>query len=171
MSLVVRTAEPGDRRAVELLLAALMREHQARFPDAYPQVQPEVAAALYAASYAARLPNDSRLVAVLAVDRAPVGCLVGEVTTRAVGQPATVGFVEWFYVQPESRGLGIGRAIVQVALAMVRPLGVTHIEVQSVPSDRQWQRRGWTETARRYVAPFDHVARWVEFEEHNHAGG
>src|SRR5262245_6593903 len=167
MSLVIRPAGPGDRHGLELLLAALMREHQRNFPGAYPVFQPDGAAALYATSYAARLGNDSRLVAVLAVDRAPVGCLVGEVTTRAVGRPATVGFVEWFYVEPESRGLGIGRAIIRAALAWVRPFGVTHIEVQSVPGDRQWQRRGWTETARRYVAPFDHVARWVELEEQN----
>jgi len=170
VSLVLRTAEPGDRHALELLLAALMREHQARYPDAYPRFQPEVAAAFYATAYAARLSHDPNLVAVLAVDRAPVGVLVGEVTVRPVGQPATVGFVEWFYVTPESRGLGIGPALIRVALALVRPRGVTHIEVASVPGDRQWQRRGWRETSRRYMAPVADVAAAVRLEEHHVAG-
>ena len=168
MSLVIRTAEPGDRRNLELLLAALMREHQARFPGAYPQFQPEEAAAQIAALYAPRLEDDPSLVAVLAVDRAPVGFLVGEVCARPVGRPATVGFVEWFYVEPSARGQGIGRAIIRAALALVRPLGVTHIEVSSVPGDRQWQRRGWQETARRYVAPVEHVDAWVGPEEVAH---
>jgi len=90
---------------------------------------------------------------------------VGEVVARPVGQPATVGFVEWFYVTPENRGQGIGRAIIRVALARVQPLGVTHIEVASVPGDRQWARRGWRETARRYMAPVAQVTAWVSLED------
>jgi hypothetical protein len=34
-----------------------------------------------------------------------------------------------------------------------------------VPGDKQWQRRGWRETARHYAAPFAQVAAWVGFEE------
>ncbi len=146
-------ARPGDQRAGEP--AAPVRRG-----DVEPMGSPKHA----------RLADDPGLVAVLAVDRAPVGCLVGEVTTRAVGQPATVGFVEWLYVEPESRGLGIGRAIIRAAVAQVRPLGVTHIEVASVPGDLQWQRRGWRETTRRYVAPVGDVVAWVGPED-NHAGG
>jgi GNAT superfamily N-acetyltransferase len=165
MSLVIRTAEPGDRRHLELLLAALMREHQRTYPDAYPNLPPEEAAALYAAAYVERLPEDPSLVAVLAVDRAPVGCLVGEVSARIVGRPATVGFIEWFYVEPESRGLGIGRALMRAGLSIARAHGVTHLECRSVPGDKQWQRRGWQETARHYAAPFAQVAAWVGLEE------
>jgi GNAT superfamily N-acetyltransferase len=165
VSLVVRTAEPDDRRALELLLAALMREHQRTYPGAYPTLPPEEAATLYAASYVPRLMQDPGLVAVLAVDRAPVGLLVGEVSARVVGQPAMVCFVEWFYVEPDSRGLGIGRALVRAGLTILRAHGVTHLECRSVPGDKQWQRRGWQETARDYVAPFAHVARWVDLEE------
>jgi len=170
MSLVIRLAEPGDRTALELLLAALMREHQAAYPGAYPAVHPELAAADYAARYAPRLSHDSRLVAVLAVDRAPVGVLVGEVVVRPVGQPATVCFVEWFYVEPDARGQGIGRALVRAGLTALAAHGVSHIECASVPGDKQWQRRGWRETGRRYVAPFGDVAAWVGLEEH-HADG
>ena len=165
MSLVIRTAEPGDRRNLELLLAALIREHQRTYPDAYPNLPPEEAAALYVTSYVPRLTQDPGLVAVLAVDRAPVGCLVGEVSVRVVGRPATVGFIEWFYVEPESRGLGIGRALMRAGLSIARAHGVTHLECRSVPGDKQWQRRGWQETARHYAAPFAHVAAWVGFEE------
>jgi len=171
VSLLIRTAEPSDRRNLEHLLAALIREHQATFPAAYPQFPyPEEAAASIAAGYAERLTQDPSLVAVLAVDRAPVGVLVGEVCARPVGRPATVCFVEWFYVEPPARGQGIGRALVQTGLAILRAHGVTHVECQSVPGDRQWQRRGWQETARRYMAPFGDVARWCGLEEHDHAG-
>jgi len=165
MSLLIRLAEPGDEQYLARLLAALLREHQAAFPQAYPVFPPEDAAAYLAARYAPRCGTDPSLVAVLAVDRAPVGLLVGEVVARPVGQPATVGFVEWFYVTPENRGQGIGRAIIRVALARVQPLGVTHIEVASVPGDRQWARRGWRETARRYMAPVPQVTAWVGLED------
>jgi len=170
VSLVIRTAEPSDRHNLELLLAALMREHQRTFPAAYP-VFPHVeeAAAYVAAGYAERLAHDSSLVAVLAADRAPVGLLVGEVCARPVGRPATVCFVEWFYVEPPARGQGIGRELVRAGLTILRTHGVTHVECQSVPGDRQWQRRGWQETARRYVAPFGDVATWCGLEEHDHA--
>jgi len=171
VSLVIRTAEPSDRHTLELLLARLIREHQQRYPAAYPALHPDEAATVFAATYAARLAEDPRLVAVLAVDRAPVGCLVGEVCARVVGQPATVGFVEWFYVEPEARGQGIGRAIIRLALALVAPLGVTHIEVASVPGDLQWARRGWRETRRSYVASVEHVTAWVGVEEQENGAG
>ena len=168
MSLVIRSAEPGDRHILELLLAALMREHQAAFPAAYPRFRPDEAAAHFAAGYAPRLGTDPSMVAVLAGDRAPVGLLVGEVVARVVGRPATVGFVEWFYVTPDARGQGIGRRIIRAALALVWPLGVTHIEVAAAPGDTQWHRRGWRETARRYVAPVEHVDAWVGLEDTAH---
>jgi GNAT superfamily N-acetyltransferase len=165
MSHLVRTAEPGDRPALEGLLAALMREHQGTFPAAYPHFAPVEDAANLLTLYAPRLAQDPSLVAVLAVDRAPVGLLVGEVVARPVGRPATVGFVEWFYVVPEARGQGIGRDLVRAALALVRPYGVTHIEIASVPGDRQWHRRGWRETSRHYVAPVEQVTAWAALEE------
>ena len=171
MSLVIRTAEPGDQRMLELLLAALMREHQAAYPDAYPMLPPEAAAALYATAYAPRLTQDPSLVAVLAVDRAPVGLLIGEVTARVVGRPATVCFVEWFYVAPESRGLGVGRALVRAGMTVLRAHGVTHVELASAPGDKQRHRRGWKETARRYVAPMEHIDAWVGLEEHPNGTG
>jgi GNAT superfamily N-acetyltransferase len=166
---MIRTAEPGDRQALETLLAALMREHQAGFPAAYPRFHPLEAAAYLAAGYAARLSQDPSLVVVLAVDRAPVGLLVGEVRARAVGRPATVCFVEWFYVEPPDRGQGIGRELVRAGVRILHAYGVTHIEIASVPGDRQWQRRGWRETARHYVAPVEHVTAWVGLEEDPHA--
>jgi len=164
-----RAASPVDAHALEGLLARLMREQQDRYPGAYPAFTPDAAAAYIAAGYAPRLGTDPHLVAVLAVDRAPVGCLVGEVVTRAVGRPATVCFVEWFYVEPAARGQGIGRALVRAGLRALAELGVTHVECQSAPGDRQWERRGWHETARRYVAPFADVARWVDLEELDNA--
>jgi GNAT superfamily N-acetyltransferase len=105
---------------------------------------------------------------VLAVDRAPVGCLVGEVVGRAVGRPATVCHVDWFFVEPDARGQGIGRLLVRAGLGVLRMHGVSHVECLSVPGDKQWERRGWRETARHYAAPFEDVAKWVELEEPPH---
>jgi GNAT superfamily N-acetyltransferase len=86
---------------------------------------------------------------------------------RVVGRPATVCFVEWFYVEPAARGQGIGRALVRAGLGVLALHGVTHIEIASVPGDKQWARRGWGETSRRYAAPVEHVNAWVGLEEHH----
>jgi GNAT superfamily N-acetyltransferase len=156
---LIRPATPGDASALEMLCAGLFREHEARHPDAYPPDDPLRAAAHYAGVYRHRLAGDPSCLVWLAVDRAPVGFLAAEVWTRAVGQPTTVCFVEWWYVLPEARGQGIGRALEARLGAELQARGVTHVELQSVPSDRQWQRRGWRVASVRYVRPVAEVLR------------
>jgi GNAT superfamily N-acetyltransferase len=158
MSLSIRAATPLDRRALEGLCAMLLREHQQRFPSCYPALPPDRAAAHYAAEWQRRLESDPTCLVWLAADRAPVGFLAGEVWTRPVGQPTAVWFGEWMYVVPECRGEGIGLALFRALIAACRARGLTHVECLSTAGDRQWQRRGWTETACRYTRPVEALA-------------
>jgi GNAT superfamily N-acetyltransferase len=162
MSLVVRVATPLDRRALETLCAMLLREHQHRFPHAYPVLPPDAAAAVYATEWQRRLDTDPTSLVWLAADRAPVGFLAAEVWTRPVGQPTAVLYAEWFYVVPDCRGQGIGVALQRLLIDACRQRGLTHVECQTVAGDRQWQRRGWTEVASRYMRPVDALAADVE---------
>jgi GNAT superfamily N-acetyltransferase len=162
MSLVVRAATALDRRALEGLCAALLREHQQRHPHTYPALPPDAAAALYAAEWQRRLESDPTCLVWLAADRAPVGFLAAEVWTRPVGQPTAVLYGEWMYVVPEWRGQGVGLALFRLLVAACRARGLTHVECQTVAGDRQWERRGWTEVARRYMRPVDALATDVE---------
>jgi GNAT superfamily N-acetyltransferase len=169
MSLLIRAAGPLDRNALEGLCAALLREHQHRFADVYPMLPPDTAAAAYAAEWGRRLDSDPTCLVWLAVDRAPVGFLAAEVWTRPVGQPTAVLFGEWMYVHPDCRGQGIGLALFRHLVAACRARGLTHVECQTVAGDRQWQRRGWTEVARRFMRPVEALAADVERRAHEFA--
>jgi GNAT superfamily N-acetyltransferase len=162
MSLTIRAAGPMDRHALEGLCAALLREHQQRFAEVYPTLPPDAAAALYAAEWARRLEGDPTCLVWLAVDRAPVGFLAVELWTRPIGQPTAVCFGEWLYVAPEARGQGISLALIRKLVSECTARGITHVECQTVAGDRQWQRRGWTEVARRYMRPVDALGADVE---------
>jgi GNAT superfamily N-acetyltransferase len=162
MSLIIRAATALDHRALERLCAALLREHQQRYPECYPALPPDTAAARYAAEWQRRLDSDPTCLVWLADDRAPVGFLAGEVWTRPVGQPTAVLYAEWMYVVPECRHQGIGLALIRHLVAACRTRGLTHVECQTVAGDRQWQRRGWTETQRRYMRSVEALAADVE---------
>jgi GNAT superfamily N-acetyltransferase len=162
MTLIIRAAGPTDRAALEGLCAELLREHQQRFPDLYPTQPPDAAAAVYAAEWARRLDADPTCLVWLAIDRAPVGFLAVELWTRPIGQPTAYCFGEWFYVSPDARGQGISLALVRQLVAACTARGITHVELQTVAGDRQWQRRGWTETARRYMRPVEELTSDIE---------
>ena len=158
----MRAATPLDRHALERLCAMLLREHQHRYPQTYPALPPDAAAAVYAAEWQRRLESDPTCLVWLAADRAPVGFLAAEVWTRSVGQPTAYLYAEWFFVVPECRGQGIGVALQRLLIDACRARGLTHVECQTVGGDRQWQRRGWTEVASRYMRPVDALAADVE---------
>jgi GNAT superfamily N-acetyltransferase len=166
MSLTIRAAGPMDRHALEGLCADLLREHQQRFPDVYPTLPPDAAAAMYAAEWARRLDGDPTCLVWLAMDRAPVGFLAVDVWTRPIGQPTAVAFGEWFYVAPAHRGQGISLALVRQLVSTCTARGITHVECLTVSGDRQWQRRGWTEVARRYMRSVEDLGGDIERAAH-----
>jgi GNAT superfamily N-acetyltransferase len=88
--------------------------------------------------------------------------LAVELGSRPIGQPTAYCFGEWLYVAPEARGQGISLALFRQLVRACTARGITHVECQTVAGDRQWQRRGWTETARRYMRPVDQLAGDVE---------
>lgn len=45
-------------------------------------------------------------------------------------------FIDLVYVRPEARGVGIGSAMVEVALDILRERGVTRINAATLPGDR-----------------------------------
>jgi GNAT superfamily N-acetyltransferase len=170
MSVTVRPAAFIDRHPLERLCAALLEEHQARFPDAYPWLPPGRAAALYAEEWTQRLGrSDPACMIWLAADHVqPVGFIVAEATTRSVGQPRQVAFAEWWYVAPDLRGRGVGRALEHALVDDCRRLGLSHVECQSVPSDVQWARRGWQKTVVRYCRSVEAFAGDLAIAERGH---
>jgi GNAT superfamily N-acetyltransferase len=66
------------------------------------------------------------------------------------------------YVRPECRGQGIGLLLIRHLITACRARGLTHVECQTVAGDRQWARRGWTQTAARYMRPVDALAADVD---------
>ena len=158
--MVVRAATPGDVPVLRAMLRALITEHETRYPDAYPRLPPEEAATHYAAEWGRRIGNDSTCGAWLATDRDTRGFLAGEVWSRAVGEPPVSFFVEWVYVVPEHRKTGVSRALFRLGLLpFCQRHGIDVVEGRTVPSDTQWTRRGWTNTAlsiKREVAALMH---------------
>jgi GNAT superfamily N-acetyltransferase len=158
--ITIRPAHAADRVALEGLCAALLDEHQQQFPDAYPALPPLRAAATYAAEWTQRLAvADPACLIWLAADHVPVGFIVAEATTRSVGQPRQVAFAEWWYVAPEVRGRGVGRALERALVAGCQRLGLSHVECHAVPGDLQWARRGWQRTSIAYCREVDAFAR------------
>jgi len=148
MSLVVRRALPSDLRVLIRMLEALIREHEAQYPDAYPKLEAASAAAHYAAEWERRLYDDPACNVWLATDRDTRGFLAGEVWARAVGEPPAAFFVEWVYVVPEHRKSGISRALFREGLIpYCRRHGIGVVEGRTVPGDTQWNERGWATTA------------------------
>jgi len=148
MSRVVRPALPTDIRVLAQMLEALIREHEARYPDAYPKHDAHAAAMHYAAEWDRRLQDDPACNVWLATDRDVRGFLAGEVWSRSVGEPPAAFFVEWLYVTPEHRNTGISRALFREGLIpYCRRYGIGVIEGRTVPGDAQWAARGWATTA------------------------
>ncbi len=70
-----------------------------------------------------------------------VGCLDGEPVgvARAVVSDGPAGgpvVVEWLYVEPATRGAGVGRALLDAAVAWGRARGCRSADVSALPGDR-----------------------------------
>jgi GNAT superfamily N-acetyltransferase len=156
---IIRPAMPTDIRVLAEMLAALIREHETQYPDAYPKLNPEDAAAHYAAEWHRRLQDDPACHVWLATDRDVRGFLAGEVWSRAVGEPPAAFFVEWLYVTPEHRKSGLARALWREGLIpYCRRHGIGVVEGRTVPGDTQWTARGWATTALSIMRNVDALA-------------
>ncbi len=148
---LVRTAGPHERRALGALLDALLEHHEAgpRYDvDPASGDREESLGALLAPYLGHR---DGR---VFVVDGAegPVALLSAAIARR---EPPFAerrrGHIEHLVVRPDARRRGLGRALVDEALAWFRASGVVRVELQvddRNPEGRAfWQRLGFGEVA------------------------
>jgi aminoglycoside 6'-N-acetyltransferase I len=120
-SVYIRPAEPTDADQWADLRGAL-------WPD-----EPPAALAAEAARFFAGLPQGAGAMpeaVLVAAAGAPAGRLVGfaEISRRAYAEgcgASPVGFLEGWYVVPDCRRTGIGRALVQAAEEWARRMGCT----------------------------------------------
>jgi GNAT superfamily N-acetyltransferase len=80
------------------------------------------------------LADSRRRVLVGTVDGAVVGMAVGRI--EAVGETG-LGLIDACYVEPEARGVGVGRALVDDLLAWFRSSGCRGVDVTALPGDRE----------------------------------
>lgn len=138
---MVRAAGPGDATAWAAMRARL-------WPEA-------VAAALrdeVDAYFAGNAPPTMQAAFVAGVDR-PTGFLELSVRPYANGcDSMPVPFVEGWYVEPEARGRGTGRALMEAAEAWARERGYVEIgsdtQLENDPSLRAHERCGFAQTER-----------------------
>jgi GNAT superfamily N-acetyltransferase len=82
-----------------------------------------------------RLMADARRrVLVGTVDDVVVGLAMGRID--AVGE-TTLGIVDAFYVEPDARGVGVGRVLVEDLVAWFTASGCRGVDVTALPGDRQ----------------------------------
>jgi ribosomal protein S18 acetylase RimI-like enzyme len=73
--------------------------------------------------------------------------LVSAHHTPTIVQPRRAGWIEDCYVQPQARRRGIGRALVQAALAWFRARHVTRVDLAVLVANREglafWEKQGF----------------------------
>ncbi len=70
-----------------------------------------------------------------------VGLLDGTRVALAIGKQerlgaATLGIVEWYYVMPEARGVGVGEAMIRALLGWFEETGCSGVDANALPGDR-----------------------------------
>lgn len=76
---------------------------------------------------------------------APTGFLLFEVQERAYGEPKKMGFIHYYWVDPQYRGQGIGTQFAQLLGEMLLTLGISQCEMTVKPEDAQrWAYLGYT---------------------------
>jgi GNAT superfamily N-acetyltransferase len=75
-----------------------------------------------------------RRVLVGTVDDVVVGLAVGRID--AVGE-ATLGVIDGCYVEPDARGVGVGRALLDDLVAWFASSGCRGVDVTALPGDRE----------------------------------
>lgn len=132
----VRLAEPSDAAVcAELCRRGLDEAQERRGGAVLARREADLAGtALLRPGGLQRLVTDpSRLVLVGTVERAVVGVLVARVDDV---RGTALGVVELCYVQPEARGVGVGRALVDGVLPWATGQGCRGLDVPALPGDR-----------------------------------
>lgn len=133
----VRLARRSDGdRCGELCREALDTLQQARGGALFSRRETGlVAKALLRPGGLDRLMADTRRrVLVGTLDDAVVGLAVGRI--EAVGE-TTLGVIDACYVQPEARGVGVGRLVLDDMVAWFTSSGCRGVDVTALPGDRE----------------------------------
>lgn len=134
MNITVRPATHADIATLEVLYREMEPEQTARKPiwaitDGLDEpIDRALAAAIGA--------DESWLILGL-IDDIPVGFLwatLEEMLERAGGR--RIGRMRLIYTQPEARGVGVGDAMLEYILSVLRPLGIAHFDAPVGPGQR-----------------------------------
>lgn len=132
----IRPAEPGDAAVCAELCQKGFTEAQERRGGAIlVRREADLAGtALLRPGGLQRLISDpSRLVIVGTIDGAVVGLLVARLDDV---RGTALGVVELCYVEPEARGVGVGRALLDAVESWATSRGCRGLDVPALPGDR-----------------------------------
>jgi len=132
----VRQAEPDDAQCCAALCRDGLQEAQERRGGALLARREVdlVATALLRPGGLQRLLTDTRRTVLMGtVDSVPVGMIVGRIDDVR-GTP--LGIVEFCYVEPDARGVGVGRALLDGYVQWAGDRGCGGVDVPALPGDR-----------------------------------
>jgi ribosomal protein S18 acetylase RimI-like enzyme len=146
---MVRRAQSGDVDGIARMWQALVAHHRALDAD-LPEATP-MGALRYARRIADQLENPHAAVYVAQRGDHMLGYSVGLIVDMAPDMfvQERSGFLADIYVEPNARGQGIGRALVQHMTAFFQANGVQYVEwhaaARNVAARQFWQRLGGRE--------------------------
>ena len=146
---------PGLRRLYAALVAELEATHAVKYPAYGPEDLDRFT--LWAARH---LEQDPTVLIYVVVDDDSgelVGFLGGEISERMMGDPRVFGSAHWLYIAPTHRGRGLARALVELGVADLDALGVSHVELATIAGDTQWATRGWVPFLVHHTLPLEAV--------------
>src|SRR5262245_7757576 len=139
---MIRPAQFADVPGLRRLFAALVAELG---PVVYPARRADDLDT-FTLLAAKRIEQDPTCLVYVASDDDTgelLGFLGGEISERALGEPRIFCAAHWLYVFPTYRGRGLARALVARGCEDLDALGITHVELNALAGDTQWQARGW----------------------------
>ncbi|MFN8375999.1 MAG: GNAT family N-acetyltransferase [Anaerolineae bacterium] len=151
--MIIRPATSGDASAIGQMWLKLVQYHNALSED-LPHAAPN-GAEMYARRIASRLHDSHTRVLVAEVGEALVGFVFGVVVDMVpeMFEEETAGFLADIYVEPDYRGHGIGRALVDALNAWFQKRGVQYVEWyvanQNVDGHAFWKSVGGREVITR----------------------
>jgi len=128
----VRPAAPEDLARCEELLSAAWREAKlSRGGDLLGDLSPDRPSA---AGWLADGRSQVLLVGTFA--GATVGIAAGRLAGGVVASGRRLGRVDWCYVEPGAREVGVGAALVEELLGWFAEQGCTDVDAHALPGDR-----------------------------------